>query len=159
MKNNLRKSTVAAIVFAFALTASISFSVHADTLTDLTAVLPAVQNQAGFDTAIRAGEFKTAYEAAMAGDANGFTVSAAVIFQSDIGSGTSGSFAFIEQIATAGVTDFNYASIDQTSPGNNAYILQTDGQNYASIVQSGAVSTVAYISQAGFGNRAIINQK
>lgn len=163
MKNNLRKSTVAAVI-AFALTASISFSVHAETLGDLTAVATLNQNQAGFDSAIRGAtaEFTTAYEGAMAGTPITFTQSAAVILQSGGGAtallAADGNFAFIEQIGV-GVTDFNYASIDQTTASNNAYILQTDGQNYASIVQSGAVSTVAYISQAGFGNRAIINQK
>jgi hypothetical protein len=163
MKNNLKKSTVAAAI-AFALTASISFSAHAvigTTLGDLTAVATADQTQTGFDTAIKdiGSEFETNYNTAMAGSSPTLAMSSAVILQSTAGDNN---FAYINQEATAitpATTAFNYAAIDQQTGDNNAYILQSGDQNYASIVQGGAQASVAYISQLGNSNRAIINQK
>lgn len=112
-------------------------------------------DQAGMDTAIRdsVGELSLNYAGALTGGVPTLTKSAAVILQvSDT------SFAFIEQVAIL-ATDLNYAVIDQTAADNNAYILQTGSQNYASIVQGGIAPSVAYISQNGATNRAIINQK
>ncbi len=94
----------------------------------------------------------------MAGTSPTLTMSSAVILQSTAGDNN---FAYIDQVATAiaPATAFNYAAIDQQTGDNNAYILQSGDQNYASIVQGGTQATVAYISQLGNSNRAIINQK
>jgi hypothetical protein len=173
MKNIIKKSSIAA-VFAFALTASMFSSnpAVATTLDDLQGVT--TFDQTTFDAAIRltattlpaaaGGEMDTLYTAALSGNIPTLTLSAAVILQS--GTATNNNFAFIDQTATPDTTAvptatsaFNYAAIDQSTANNNAYILQNGDQNYASIVQGGTQATVAYISQLGNSNRAIINQK
>jgi hypothetical protein len=142
--------------FIFLTLTAFNFSAHAavgTTLGDLQSVT--TPDQGSLDLAIRdtAGEMTLNYDGALAGTVPPLTKSAAVILQ-----GADTNFGFIEQVSAL-ITDFNYAVIDQITTDNNAYIVQTGDQNYASIVQSGLAPTVAYISQAGSSNRAIINQK
>ncbi|MBV5322363.1 MAG: hypothetical protein JZU60_00845 [Ilumatobacteraceae bacterium] len=142
--------------FLFLTLTAFNFSAHAAAGTTIGDLQSATSfDQIGFDTAIRAtgGEMDLNYKGALAGTLPTLTQSAAVILQ-----GSDTSFGFIEQVSTL-ATDFNYAVIDQTTANNNAYIVQSGLENYASIVQSGLAPTVAYISQLGNTNRAIINQK
>jgi hypothetical protein len=148
------KTLFIASILALATTHSFAQTAPAvgTTLGDLQSV--SAPDQSSLDLAIRdpLGAMVVNYEAALAGAIPSLTQNSAVILQ-----GADLNFGFIEQIiATA---EFSYAVIDQTTASQNAYIVQSGDQNYASIVQSALAPSVAYISQLGLSNRAIINQK